>query len=46
MGVTQGAGLSLQWFRNRFAPEVAYDDLTADALFRLLARTASFGCPT
>jgi xylulokinase len=31
MGVTQGAGLSLQWFRNRFAPEVAYDDLTADA---------------
>jgi len=31
MGVTQGAGLSLQWFRNRFAPEVEYDDLTADA---------------
>jgi xylulokinase len=31
MGVTQGAGLSLQWFRSRFAPEVAYDDLTADA---------------
>ncbi len=31
MGVTQGAGLSLQWFRNRFAPDVAYDDLTADA---------------
>ena len=31
MGVTQGAGLSLQWFRNQFAPEVAYDDLTADA---------------
>ncbi|HEY3454784.1 MAG TPA: xylulokinase [Bryobacteraceae bacterium] len=31
MGVTQGAGLSLQWFRTRFAPEAAYDDLTADA---------------
>jgi xylulokinase len=31
MGVTQGAGLSLQWFRNRFAPDIAYDDLTAEA---------------
>jgi len=31
MGVTQGAGLSLQWFRNRFAPGVEYDDLTAEA---------------
>ncbi len=31
MGVTQGAGLSLQWFRNRFAPDVNYDELTADA---------------
>lgn len=31
MGVTQGAGLSLQWFRNRFAPDTNYDDLTADA---------------
>ena len=31
MGVTQGAGLSLQWFRSRFAPETEYDDLTADA---------------
>lgn len=31
MGVTQGAGLSLQWFRNRFAPGMAYDDLTAEA---------------
>ena len=31
MGVTQGAGLSLQWFRNRFAPDAAYDDLTTDA---------------
>ena len=31
MGVTQGAGLSLQWFRNRFAPELQYDDLSAEA---------------
>ena len=31
MGVTQGAGLSLQWFRNRFAAGTEYDDLTAEA---------------
>ncbi len=31
MGVTQGAGLSLQWYRNRFAPDCPYDKLTADA---------------
>jgi xylulokinase len=31
MGVTQGAGLSLQWFRNQFAPGIAYDDLLAEA---------------
>ena len=31
MGVTQGAGLSLQWFRNQLAPGVAYDDLMAEA---------------
>ncbi len=31
MGVTQGAGLSLQWFRNRFSPDTPYDELTADA---------------
>jgi len=31
MGVTQGAGLSLQWYRNRFAPNSDYDELTADA---------------
>jgi xylulokinase len=30
MGVTQGAGLSLQWFRNNLAPEATYDDLTAE----------------
>jgi xylulokinase len=31
MGVTQGAGLSLQWFRNTLAPGVDYDQLTAEA---------------
>jgi xylulokinase len=31
MGVTQGAGLSLQWFRNQFAPGASYDALTAEA---------------
>src|SRR5436309_4657405 len=31
MGVTQGAGLSLQWFRNRLAPGMEYDALTAEA---------------
>ncbi len=31
MGVTQGAGLSLQWFRNRLAPGTSYDELTAEA---------------
>jgi xylulokinase len=31
MGVTQGAGLSLQWFRNQLAPAAGYDALTAEA---------------
>lgn len=31
MGVTQGAGLSLQWFRNQFAPGANYDELTREA---------------
>jgi xylulokinase len=31
MGVTQGAGLSLQWFRNNLAPAAAYDDLMKEA---------------
>ncbi len=31
MGVTQGAGLSLQWFRNQLAPGADYDVLTAEA---------------
>lgn len=31
MGVTQGAGLSLQWFRNQLVPGSDYDALTAEA---------------
>ncbi len=31
MGVTQAAGLSLQWFRNRFAPDSTYEDLIGQA---------------
>ncbi|MDP9169189.1 MAG: xylulokinase [Acidobacteriota bacterium] len=31
MGVTQGAGLSLQWFRNQLAPGTPYAELTAQA---------------
>jgi xylulokinase len=31
MGVTQGAGLSLQWFRNQLAPGASYDELTGEA---------------
>lgn len=31
MGVTQGAGLSLQWFRNQLAPGASYDALTTEA---------------
>lgn len=31
MGVTQGAGLSLQWFRTNIAPDASYDGLLAEA---------------
>jgi len=31
MGVTQGAGLSLQWFRNQLAPGASYDELMQEA---------------
>jgi len=31
MGVTQGAGLSLQWFRNNLAPGADYETLTGEA---------------
>ena len=46
MGVTQGAGLSLQWFRNQLAPGTDYDALTAEAANRRPARRACSGCPT
>jgi xylulokinase len=45
MGVTQGAGLSLQWFRNRFAPDVAYDDLTAEAALSPAGALSLFWLP-
>jgi len=38
MGVTQGAGLSLQWLRNRLAPDASYDSLMEEAA------TAPAGC--
>jgi xylulokinase len=31
MGVTQGAGLSLQWFRKQLAPDLDYDALMTEA---------------
>jgi xylulokinase len=31
MGVTQGAGLSLQWFRNNLAAQSSYDELMQEA---------------
>jgi xylulokinase len=31
MGVTNGAGLSLRWFRDTFAPGISYDELTTAA---------------
>jgi xylulokinase len=31
MGVTNGAGLSLRWLRDTFAPGVGYDELTEEA---------------
>jgi xylulokinase len=31
MGVTQGAGLSLQWLRNRLAPGISYNSLMEEA---------------
>ncbi|MDP9052983.1 MAG: xylulokinase [Acidobacteriota bacterium] len=31
MGVTQGAGLSLQWLRNQLAPDTSYDALMEEA---------------
>ncbi|MGH9659119.1 MAG: FGGY-family carbohydrate kinase, partial [Bryobacteraceae bacterium] len=31
MGVTQGAGLSLQWMRNQLLPGASYDEMTREA---------------
>jgi xylulokinase len=31
MGVTQGAGLSLQWLRNQLTPDMSYDALMSEA---------------
>ena len=46
MGVTQGAGLSFQWFRNRLAPEAPkYDDLTAEAILAPAGAQGLFWLP-
>jgi xylulokinase len=45
MGVTQGAGLSFQWFRNRLAAGAEYDDLTAEATLSPLGAQGLFWLP-
>jgi xylulokinase len=45
MGVTQGAGLSLQWFRNRLTPGMGYDDLTAEATLSAKGSRGLFWLP-
>jgi xylulokinase len=45
MGVTQAAGLSLQWFRNRFAPDCSYDDLTREAALSAAGADGLFWLP-
>ncbi|MBI3665554.1 MAG: xylulokinase, partial [Acidobacteria bacterium] len=45
MGVTQGAGLSLQWFRNNVAPGANYDQLTAEAAQAALGSDGLFWLP-
>jgi xylulokinase len=45
MGVTQGAGLSLQWFRNQLAPGAEYDSLTADAALACAGAQGLFWLP-
>ena len=45
MGVTQGAGLSLQWFRNQLAPGASYDELTAEAATRPRGAQGLFWLP-
>ncbi|HBY59859.1 MAG TPA: xylulokinase, partial [Solibacterales bacterium] len=45
MGVTQGAGLSLQWFRNQLSPGTDYDALTAEAATAPLGAQGLFWLP-
>jgi len=45
MGVTQGAGLSLQWFRNQLAPGVEYDALAAEAATAAAGAQGLFSLP-
>jgi xylulokinase len=45
MGVTQGAGLSLQWFRNNLAPGETYDALASEASTALPGSTGLFWLP-
>ncbi len=45
MGVTQGAGLSLQWFRNTLAPQASYDDLMSEASQAELGASGLFWLP-
>ncbi len=45
MGVTQSAGLSFQWFRNRLAPGAEYDDLTAEAILAPAGAQGLFWLP-
>jgi xylulokinase len=45
MGVTQGAGLSLQWFRNQFATGFPYDVLTEEAAHSPVGSQGLFWLP-
>ncbi len=45
MGVTQGAGLSLQWFRNQLAPGAEYDALTAEAATSVVCSQGLYWMP-
>ena len=45
MGVTQGAGLSLQWFRNQLAPGTEYDALTEEAAAAPMGAQGLFWLP-
>ena len=45
MGVTQGAGLSLQWFRNQLTPGVSYDALMDEAATADLGSQGLFWLP-